>query len=74
MSYDQVLKGVFKTFLLDIAEGLILKRRLKIREKKYQLFKDLQHSNLENNKKHREIDKIIEVDYKYFGAYYKDSD
>ena len=74
MSYDQVLKGIFKTFLLDIAEGLILKRRLKIREKKYKLFKDLQHSNLENNKKHREIDKIIEADYKYFGAYYKDSD
>lgn len=60
--------------MLDIAEGLMQKRRLKIREKKYQLYKDLQNSDLPNNEKHNEIDKLIEADYKYFGVYSKVSD
>lgn len=74
LTFNEVLKGVFQSFLLDIAENLMKQRRLKIREKKYKLFKELQHAKLDNNVKHQEIDKIIEADYKYFGFYSKGSE
>lgn len=49
-------------------------RRLKIRNKKYSLYKKIHCSNIGNNDKHVEIDKIIEADYKYFGAQTKSRD
>ena len=60
--------------MLDIAEELMKKRRLKIREKKYIMFKVIQSSNQGNNEKHVAINQIIESDYKYFGASAKKAD
>ena len=69
LTHEEILRNAFKSFMLDIAETLVRKRRLKIREKKYRRYKSIIMSDVASNLKNNEINKLIEADYKYF-AYY----
>jgi hypothetical protein len=68
------VKREFFKFMLDIAERLVLQRRLKIRMNKYQEFKEIMVAKLEINDKYIKLDKIIEAEYKYFGHYSKNTE